>query len=159
MTATPFTDAAEDLPIGTYEPCQLVSVKRHEPTEENLKRWPELKPSWCFKFKYHAPDDKLHEHECVRFCNDVTSKMGALFLFVTDLCGGEAPTAFDPDEHVGKWYRCKVRKKKGSDDDSKRRCESADPIDTPAGMSSELVDDAGGSDGDDAGGSDDDAAV
>jgi len=127
-----FEDAKDfkDLPVGTHEPCLLMPIERHEPSEENLKKWPDLKPSWRFSFVLFAPDSEHHKSSSVRFCNDSKSKLSHLFAFLTDLNGGEPPTTFDPAAFKSKWFRVRVRQKANSE---KLLVQGADPIDPPTG--------------------------
>jgi len=121
-----FEDAEfQSLPIGSHEPCELISVDRREPDEKQLERFPDSKPYYCFKFALQDPDTELHEHEAVRMCSETTSKMGNLFAFCTDLEGGEEPEDFNPEKYTGRMYRVKVRKRKQSD---KLQVESAEPL-------------------------------
>ena len=118
-----------DLPVGSHEPCQLLSITRHEPSEENLKKWPDMKPSLCFRFMLYRPaDPELHGGTGVRFTTDSVSKLGKLYEFTTDLCDGDPPDEFDEGDYVGEWYRIMVRKKTGTD---KLFVSTASPIDEP----------------------------
>ena len=118
----------EDLPIGTHEPCLLDIIEKNDPSEENLKKYPDLKTSWCFRFVLLDADSEHHMHSSVRFCNVSDSKLSHLFSLVIDLNGGEQPTQFDPSEFRKKWYRIRVRKKAKSE---KVHVDGADPIDAP----------------------------
>ena len=142
-----FEDATEfkDLPVGTHEPCLLMPIERHEPTAENLKKWPDLKPSWRFSFVLFDPNSEHHKSSSVRFCNDSSSKLSHLFAFLTDVNGGEPPTTFDPAAFRSKWYRVRVRQKPNSE---KLFATGADPIDPPTGAlkaEAELMADSGDS--------------
>jgi len=103
-------------------------VTLSEPSEDALKKYPDLQPSWCFRFVYHQPGDDLDGFSSVRFCNDTPSKLGNLFLFLCDLAGGQELEECDPEEYVGSWFRIRVRKRKQSD---KLHVAGADPIDPP----------------------------
>jgi hypothetical protein len=121
--------SADDLPVSTHLPCQLVSITRHEPSEANLAKFPDMKPSLCFRFMLFNPDDReLHGATAVRFVTDSMSKLGKLFEFVTDLRDGHPPDEFDEDDYVGEWYRITVRKKPGSE---KLTVTTASPCDGP----------------------------
>jgi len=126
-----FEDGQEfkNLPVGTHGPCLLLPIERHEPTAENLKRWPDLRPSWRFSFVLNDPGGEHHEESSVRFCNDSKSKLSHLYQFVTDLLGGAPPATFNPAAFKSKWYRVQVRSKPKSE---KLFVQSADPIDAPA---------------------------
>lgn len=117
MTARKFQDATgADLPVGSHHPCELVAITRHEPSEEHLKKFPDMKPSLCFRFMLFRPEDpELHGATAVRFVTDSVSKLGKLYEFVTDLRDGDPPDAFDEDDYVHQWFRITVRKKQGSD--------------------------------------------
>lgn len=118
-----------DLPVGSHEPCQLLSITRHEPSEANLEKWPDMKPSLCFRFMLHKPDDpELHGATAVRFVSDTVSKLGALYGFVTDLCDGKEPDEFDETDYTGQWYRATVRKRPQTE---KLFVSTASPIDAP----------------------------
>ena len=128
--ATKFQDqVVKDLPTGNHKPCKLESVKWSEPGEKQLLKYPDMKPSFCFRFVLHDPDSDLDGHSAVRFCNETASKLGALYQFATDLNGGDEPEEFDPDTYVGKWFGIRVKKCQNSD---KLRVVSADPITAPA---------------------------
>lgn len=118
-----------DLPVGSHQPCQLLSITRHEPSEQNLAKFPDMKPSLCFRFMLFRPDDvELHGATAVRFVTDSLSKLGKLFEFVTDLNDGSPPDAFDEDDYAGEWFRITVRKKPGTE---KLFVSTASPIDRP----------------------------
>ncbi len=123
-----FTESSgADLPVGSHEPCQLLSITRHEPSEESLKKWPDMKPSLCFRFMLHNPDDpELHGATSVRFVTDSVSTLGKLYEFTTDLRDGDRPYEFNEDDYVGAWYRVTIRKKSGSD---RNFVSTASPID------------------------------
>lgn len=119
-----------DLPVGSFAPCQLVSISRHEPSEANLAKYKDMKPSLCFRFMlFHPPDSESHGATAVRFVTDSVSKLGKLYEFVTDLNDGTPPDGFDEDDYVGEWYKIAVRKKPGSE---KLFVSTASPIDEPA---------------------------
>ena len=123
-----FEDAEfQSLPLGSHEPCELVSVDRREPDEKQLERFPDSNPYFCFKFTLRDPDSELHEHEAVRMCSETASKMGNLFAFCIDLEGGTEPEDFDPERYVGRTYRVKVRKRQQSDKLQVESCELLDP--------------------------------
>ena len=126
-----FEDGQEfqNLPVGSHEPCLLLPLERHEPTEKNLKSWPDLKPSWRFSFVLYDPGSEHHKMSSVRFCNVSKSKLSNLYQFVTNLLGGTPPTTFDPASFESKWFQIQVRQKEKSD---KLFVQSADPIDAPA---------------------------
>lgn len=118
-----------DLPVGSHEPCQLLSITRHEPSEQNLAKYPDMKPSLCFRFMCYEPTDpELHGATAVRFVSDSVSKLGKLYEFVTDLRDGDPPDEFDEDDYVGEWFRVVVRKKPSSD---KLTVTTASPIEEP----------------------------
>ena len=119
-----------DLPVGSHEPCQLISITRHEPSEANLAKYGDMKPSLCFRFMLYKPTDpELHGGTAVRFCSDTVSKLGALYGFVTDLSDGVEPEEYDEGDYVDNWYRGVVRKKPKSD---KLFVSTASPIGEPA---------------------------
>jgi len=122
-------DAGKNLPCGLHQPCKLVSVKLHTPDEKLLAQYPDMKPSWCFRFVLYKPnDEELHEASSVCFCSDTTSKLGKLYEFCTDLNNGEPPKEFDENEHVGRWFAVTVREKKSG----KKAVASAFPVPVPA---------------------------
>lgn len=126
-----FVDAPDrkDLGVGQHEPCKLESIKPFEPTEELLAKYPDMGPTLCFRFVMHCPDDEeKHGASAVRFVNDTTSKLGALYALVTDLNRGREPEVFDEDDYLGRWYRIRVRKNPKS---GKLSVQGADPIDPP----------------------------
>ena len=127
-----FEDATEfkDLPVGAYEPCLLLPIERHEPSDENLKKWPDLKPSWRFSFVLCDPNGEHDKASSVRFCNVSKSKLSHLFAFLSDLNDGAPPTSFDPDAFKSRWFRIRVRQKANSE---KLYVQGADPIDPPSG--------------------------
>ena len=85
-----YFETESGLPVGTHEPCKLESITRREPSEDNLKQWPDMKPSWCFMFT-HCGNGDLVGKSAVRFCNESDSKLSHLYAFVTDLAGGVEP--------------------------------------------------------------------
>ena len=103
---------SKDLPIGRHK-VQLSSCEVAEPTEENLKKWPDMKPAYCFKFE--AKEGEYEGHSAIRFCNKNGSKLSSLYQFVTGLNGGKEPAGFEPTDYVGKWFDVDVRKKQNSD--------------------------------------------
>ena len=151
-----FLDAeSKDLPIGAHQPCLLESVKRYEPGDDQLKKWPDLKPSYCFRFVLIDPESELQRCTAVRFVNASSSKLGFLFQFVCDLNNGEAPETFDPLDYEGRWFRIRVRQKPDSE---KLFVSGADPIKPPPGAvaliesgqshAEPVTSSAGGDDGD-----------
>lgn len=107
--------ASTDLPIGSHEPCKLVSVKLSVPSAELLARYPDMRPSFVFKFEMVDPNSPLNGHTAVRFCSESSSRLSALYKFLVDLNGGRESDVLDPDQFVGRLYRVKVRKRPKSD--------------------------------------------
>ena len=105
-----------DLPVGSHEPCQLLSITRHEPSEEKLKKWPDMKPSLCFRFMLYRPDDpELHGATGVRFRARTRSASSAnCSSSCTDLRDGDQPDEFDEADYVGEWYRVDGPEETGS---------------------------------------------
>lgn len=127
---------AQDLPIGSHEPCRLEECARHEPSTENLAKWPDMVASYCFRFVQHGSE--LDGHSAVRFVNESDSKLGHLYQFCCDLNGGEEPETFDPQDYVGRWYRVRVRKKTNGD---KLHVAGVDPIPKPSGVDAAPLED------------------
>jgi hypothetical protein len=123
--ARKFEDPKE-LPVGTHDDCLLESVKRKEPSEEALVKFPDLKPYVAFTFRKQGGE--FDGYTATRFCTDTASKMGHLFAFATDLNGGVEPDGFDEADFEGDWFRIRVRKKATND---KLFVQGADPIDAP----------------------------
>ena len=121
--------SANDLPIGSHEPCKLVSVTYADPDEKALAKYPDLKSSWCFKFQLEDPDSEWNEQSAVRFVNHSPSKLGNLYLFCCDLNGGEQLEEVDPEQFVGQYFRVRVRKRPKSE---KLHVQGVDPIAAPA---------------------------
>lgn len=124
MAQISFT-ASSDLPIGSHEPCKLVSVKLNMPTEALLQRYPDMKPSYVFRFELVDPSSPHNGFSAVRFCTESSSRLSALFKFLVDLSGGRESEVMDPDAFVGKLFRIKVRKRPKSD---KLHVQSAEPL-------------------------------
>lgn len=105
-----------------------MSVTYHEP-DEALAKYPDLKPSWCFKFVLEDENSESNGQSGVRFVNHSSSKLGNLFLFCCDLNGGAALEEVDPESFVGRYFRVRVRKRPKSD---KSHVQGVDPIAAPA---------------------------
>ncbi len=93
-----------------------------------MKKWPDMKPSLCFRFMLYRPDDpELHGATGVRFVSDTVSKLGKLYEFVADLRDGDPPDEFDEADYVGEWYRdrrsAKSRSRTSSSSRPRRRCD------------------------------------
>jgi hypothetical protein len=117
----------KNLPVGTHEPCKLEDITYRVPSAEDLAKWPNMKPSYCFRLvQVGGPYDG---YSAVRFCNESDSKMSHLFAFVCDLNGGKAPEEFEPSAYKGRWFRIKVRAK--ANNPEKLYVASADPISAP----------------------------
>ncbi len=127
------TPEVKNLPAGTHAPCQL-EVTFEEATEERQKKvsW-DLKDQWRFRFVLCATDTELHKHTAVQWCNDCDSTLGNLYLFLTDLNGGEAPAECDPKSYDKKWFSVRVRKK----GEKQFRAAGADPCQPPADFDAE----------------------
>ena len=102
-----------DLPVGSHEPCQACCRSRGTSrASEMLTKWPDMKPSLCFRFMLHKPDDpEFHGATGVRFVTDTVTKLGNCSSSCTDFATAMPPDEFDEDDYVGKWYRIVVRKK------------------------------------------------
>ena len=75
-------DSGNDLPVGSHAPCKLVSITRHEPSEANLKKWRDMKPSLCFRFMLHKPTDaENHGATAASFCTDTSRSSGSCLRF------------------------------------------------------------------------------
>lgn len=104
-----------DLPIGSHEPCKLVSVRLNTPDEKLLARYPDMRPSYCFRFELCDPNSQFNGHSAVRFATESTSRLSALFRFLVDMNGGKESDVMDPEQFVGRMFRIKVRKRPKSD--------------------------------------------
>lgn len=117
--------AANDLPVGSHEPCRLASVKLSVPSEALLQRYPDMKPSYVFRFELVDPSSPLNGYSAVRFCAESSSRLSALYRFLVDLAGGREADTLDPQSFVGKLFRVSVRKRLQSD---KLHVQSAEPL-------------------------------
>ena len=117
----------KSLPEGSYAPCQLkVEFEKADPGRAKELGF-EPKDQWRFTFTLRAPDDPLHSHTGVVWCNDSESDKGNLFKLLASLNGGKPPKYCDPESFDDGWFRVQVTEVK----EGQYRADSAYPVDAP----------------------------